>query len=101
MTVGGRRIRRRSYETGAPSSAGRIRTQNFTAGGTGEIAEHGGADGEDRHVPLVVFGAGVTANELWSPVETTQIASTILHLLGLDPQLQAVQAEHTGLLPGT
>jgi arylsulfatase A-like enzyme len=71
-------------------------------GGTGKIAEHGGADREDRHVPLVVFGAGVTASELWNPVETTQIAPTILHLLGLDPQqLQAVQAEHTPLLPGT
>ena len=33
--------------------------------------------------------------------ETTQIAPTILTLLGLDPnQLQAVQMEHTQVLPG-
>ena len=36
-----------------------------------------------------------------TPVETTQIAPTILTLLGLDPnQLQAVQIEHTQVLPG-
>jgi hypothetical protein len=34
-------------------------------------------------------------------VGTTQIAPTILRLLGLDPQaLQAVQIEHTKVLPG-
>ena len=34
-------------------------------------------------------------------VETTQIAPTILALLGLDPHaLQAVQIEHTRVLPG-
>jgi hypothetical protein len=35
------------------------------------------------------------------PVETTQIAPTILRLLGLDPDdLQAVRIEHTRVLPG-
>jgi hypothetical protein len=68
---------------------------------TGKIAEHGGADREDTHVPLVVFGAGASAGDVSNPVETTQIAPTILTLLGLDPQLlQAVQAEHTTALPG-
>jgi arylsulfatase A-like enzyme len=34
-------------------------------------------------------------------VETLQIAPTILEALGLDPnQLQAVQKEHTQVLPG-
>jgi hypothetical protein len=33
-------------------------------------------------------------------VETTQVAPTILKLLGLNPWgLQAVQIEHTGVLP--
>ncbi len=36
------------------------------------------------------------------PVETTQIAPTILALLGLDAGvLQAVAVEHTATLPGT
>ena len=35
------------------------------------------------------------------PVQTTQIAPTILKALGLDPgKLQAVQMEHTQVLPG-
>lgn len=36
-----------------------------------------------------------------SPVETTQIAPTILKLLGLNTHdLQAVRIEHTRVLPG-
>ena len=35
-----------------------------------------------------------------SPVETSQVAPTILEILGLDPNwLQAVQIEHTQALP--
>ncbi len=70
-------------------------------GKQGKIAEHGGANPQDRDVPLLVSGAPVGHHELdgrW--VETTQIAQTILRLLGLDPgALQAVRIEHTALLP--
>jgi hypothetical protein len=70
--------------------------------GTGKIAEHGGADPEDRDVPLVVIGPGAGfAGVSEQPVETTQIAPTILRLLGLDPDaLQAVRIEGTQVLPG-
>jgi hypothetical protein len=67
-----------------------------------KIAEHGGAAPEDRAVPLVVAGGpvdgeGEIADE---PVETTQVAPTILRLLGIGPdELQAVQIEHTRPLP--
>jgi hypothetical protein len=38
---------------------------------------------------------------VFSPVETTQVAPTILSALGLDPSaLQAVQIEGTQVLPG-
>ncbi|MGH3773769.1 MAG: alkaline phosphatase family protein [Pseudonocardiaceae bacterium] len=70
-------------------------------GGQGKIAEHGGADPQDRNVPIVLAGAGVDgdAHTLGRPVETTQIAPTILRLLRLNPgELQAVQREHTGSL---
>lgn len=70
-------------------------------GGKGKIAEHGGADPQDRNVPIVLAGAGVDddAHTLGKPVETTQIAPTILRLLGLNPgELKAVQAEHTKAL---
>jgi hypothetical protein len=71
-------------------------------GKMGKIAEHGGANPQDRDVPLVVSGsflhaAGKTSD---APVETTQIAPTILEFLGLDPNaLKAVQIEHTQSLP--
>jgi hypothetical protein len=71
-------------------------------GGHGKIAEHGGANPQDRNVPLVVSGfpIGRAGSENSSSVETTQIAPTILQLLGLDPNsLQAVQIEHTPVLP--
>ncbi len=56
----------------------------------------------DRHVPILVVlpghAGGVTAG---APVETTQIAPSILSLLGLNPhELKAVQIEHTQVLPG-
>ena len=70
-------------------------------GKTGKIAEHGGDHFEDLNVPLVVSGAGANHAVNHSPVKTTQIAPTILELLGLNPQaLQAVHAEHTNVLPG-
>jgi hypothetical protein len=49
---------------------------------------------------LVVSGRGIDHSVVDTPVETTQIAPTILQLLGLDPNsLQAVQKEHTQVLP--
>lgn len=66
-----------------------------------KIAEHGGDAAADRHVALVVYGAGVAAGRVAAPVQTTQVAPTLLHLLGLPPAaLSAVRAEHTQALPG-
>lgn len=66
-------------------------------GHKGKIAEHGGDHLEDRNVPILVAwpeAAGGTA--VTAPVETTQIAPTILELLGLNPnELQAVCIEGT------
>jgi hypothetical protein len=68
-------------------------------GGKGKIAEHGGANPQDRNVPLVVSGAGAEHSVNSRLVETTQIAPTILRLLGLNPNaLKAVQIEHTRAL---
>jgi arylsulfatase A-like enzyme len=70
-------------------------------GGTGKIAEHGGADPQDRNVPLVVSGALTdSGSRSDAVVETTQIAPTILRLLGLSPrELAAVRVEGTKSLP--
>ena len=70
-------------------------------GGTGKIAEHGGDNPQDRDVALVVSGSGVEHGKtVTSSVETTQIAPTILDLLGLNPKaLKSVQVEGTQVLP--
>lgn len=69
--------------------------------GQGKIAEHGGANPQDLSVPLVVSGAGIQdAGVNRDRVETTQIAPTILKLLGLNPNaLKSVRIEHTTSLP--
>ncbi|MEU6772340.1 alkaline phosphatase family protein [Streptomyces sp. NPDC046759] len=70
-------------------------------GGTSKIAEHGGAHADDLDVPLVVAGAATPRGvRVDGPVRTTQIAPTILRLLGLDARdLAAVRTEHTRALP--
>jgi Sulfatase len=67
-----------------------------------KIAEHGGDNPGDRDVPLVVYAPGIVQpRQSNRPVETTQIAPTILKLLGLSPRsLEAVRREGTQVLPG-
>jgi hypothetical protein len=67
-----------------------------------KIAEHGGDHLEDRNVPILVAWRGAAGGTaVTAPVETTQIAPTILELLGLNPnKLEAVKIEGTqSLLP--
>jgi len=66
-----------------------------------KIAEHGGDSPADRDVPILVADPsqhhGATVDR---PVLTTQIAPTMLRMLGLDPaELAAVRIEHTQVLP--
>lgn len=69
-------------------------------GHKGKIAEHGGDHFEDRNVPILLsFPGAPGGTAVTMPVETTQIAPTILKLLGLDPhELQAVRLEGTPTL---
>ena len=65
-----------------------------------KLAEHGGMNPGDRHVLMLLSGAGVSRGVVSQTVGTTQVAPTILTLLGLDPdQLTAVQDEGTKVLP--
>lgn len=73
----------------------------YGGGKLSKIAEHGGNAADDRHVGLLIAGAGIRAARIDQPVETTQIAPTILKLLGLPARkLQAVRIEGTRALPG-
>ena len=51
-----------------------------------KIAEHGGDHLEDRNVPILLAWSGAAGGTaVTAPVKTTQIAPTILVLLGLNP----------------
>ena len=84
-----------------PDVFGRVQIGTVYTGGT-KIAEHGGDNPGDRDVPLLVYAPGtVPHSRVHSWVETTQVAPTVLHLLGLDPNaLKAVREEGTKVLPG-
>ena len=67
--------------------------------GGSKLAEHGGFSNDDRNVALLVSSPKLTREIVETKVDTTQIAPTILHALGLDPeQLQAVRVEGTDVL---
>jgi arylsulfatase A-like enzyme len=69
-------------------------------GGHGKVAEHGGPAHDDRNVPILLSNPGLIAKTIALPVETRQVAPTILRALGLDPRkLKAVQQEGTQVLP--
>jgi hypothetical protein len=71
-------------------------------GGKKKVMEHGGFARDDTNVMMLLANPGFSRATVTSPVETTQIAPTILRALGLDPHsLQAVEIEHTQRLPGT
>jgi hypothetical protein len=64
------------------------------------LAEHGGFHKQDVNVALLLARPGLQPQIIKTPVQTTQIAPTILKALGLNPQaLQAVQEEKTRELP--
>jgi hypothetical protein len=66
-----------------------------------KLAEHGGFAHDDLNVIMLVSNPTISPSTVTSPVETTQVAPTILEALGLDPnRLTAVQKEGTQVLPG-
>jgi hypothetical protein len=70
------------------------------SGSTKKLAEHGGFAHDDVNVLMLLSNPRFGARTVTSPVETAQIAPTILKALGLDPySLQSVQLEGTEMLP--
>jgi hypothetical protein len=89
---------------GDPRTPDIIVTPNIgvTYSGSGKkLAEHGGFSHDDTNVMMLLSNPRVSPQTVTSPVETAQIAPTILSALGLDPNaLQAVRLERTQVLPG-
>jgi hypothetical protein len=68
---------------------------------TAKQAEHGGFAHDDTNVMMLVSNPNFVPKIITTPVQTAQVAPTILRVLGLDPRnLQAVQLEGTPVLPG-
>jgi hypothetical protein len=71
-------------------------------GSSAKLAEHGGFSHDDTNVLMVLSNPSFTPSTVNTPVETMQVAPTVLRALGLDPsQLQSVQIEGTAVLPAT
>jgi arylsulfatase A-like enzyme len=95
---------------GLPSQGGDPRTPDIIVipntgvvytGSAKKQAEHGGFALDDTNVMLLVSNPSIRARSVTTFVETTQVAPTILKLLGLDPRnLEAVRKEGTQALPG-
>ena len=68
--------------------------------GLNENAEHGGFSFGDTNVGLIVSNPGFKPSVVKTPVATSQVAPSLLHALGIDPQnLRSVKVEGTELLP--
>src|SRR5258708_33511115 len=61
-----------------------------------KVAEHGGFANDDTNVIMLVSNPKFKPSTVVSPVETMQVAPTILAALGLDPN-----ALHAGPIEGT
>ena len=89
---------------GDPRTPDIIVTPNFGVVYTGsskKLAEHGGFSHDDTNVMLLLSNPSAAKMTIQTPVQTLQIAPTILHILGLNPgSLQSVQIEGTTVLPG-
>ncbi len=71
------------------------------SGSSKKQAEHGGFAHDDTNVMMLVSNPSLSPAIVTSPVETMQVAPTILQSLGLNPNdLQAVQIEGAQALPG-
>jgi Type I phosphodiesterase / nucleotide pyrophosphatase len=66
-----------------------------------KLAEHGGFSHDDVNVMMLVSNPDLKRLTVTTPVQTAQVAPTVLDALGLNPSdLLAVQKENTAALPG-
>jgi hypothetical protein len=64
-------------------------------------AEHGGFSHDDTNVMILVSNSSFSPSTITTPVQTAQVAPTVLQALGLNPAgLQGVQQQGTQVLPG-
>jgi hypothetical protein len=89
------------YDSRTPDLIVKLKLGVLYAAKDNKAGEHGGASDDDRKVLLLVAGGGIGPAVVDDPVETRQIAPTVLTALGLSAdRLDAVRAEMTAVLPG-
>jgi arylsulfatase A-like enzyme len=90
--------------TGDPRSPDIVTTPDIGvtySGSTKKLAEHGGFSRDDTNVIMLISNPSFDAKTVTGPVETMQVAPTILAALGLDPgALETTHIEGTAVLPG-
>lgn len=70
-------------------------------GSARKLMEHGGFGYDDTNVMMLLSNPSFKHKTVWGPVQTAQVAPTILKALGLDPDsLDAVRKDLTPVLPG-
>jgi arylsulfatase A-like enzyme len=73
----------------------------YAPAGDTSLSAHNGFSEEDTHVALLLSSPRFTPRMIKFPVQTAQVAPTILQVLGIAPEaLQAVSKEGTPVLPG-
>jgi arylsulfatase A-like enzyme len=70
------------------------------SGSSKKLAEHGGFSHDDTNVVMLLSNPKFAPKTVTNPVETEQVAPTVLAVLGLDPaKLDSVRNEGTQVLP--
>jgi hypothetical protein len=89
--------------TGDPRTPDILVTPNVGvtySGSSKKLAEHGGFAHDDTNVMMILSNPQLSPAAIFSPVDTMQVAPTILKALGLDPtSLLSVRIEGTQVLP--
>ena len=73
----------------------------FDTPGSSKLEEHGGFADDDTWLGLVISIPGLAKTQVETPVETRQVAPTVLDALGLNPfALDGARLQGTQVLPG-
>ncbi|CAG8668571.1 22122_t:CDS:2, partial [Dentiscutata erythropus] len=87
-------------DTRCPDIAIKVKPGVIYSTSTAKIAEHGGFNEDDYHVPIIVYNPKIKGKQCDDKIETRSIAPFILSVLGIDgKELEAVVKDKTPNLP--
>ncbi len=76
-----------AYRAYYPGRAGQIAIQfaPYWQKKTRDLAGHSGASNQERHVPIVLYGPGITPGRYFAPADPLDIVPTISAMIGVEP----------------